>query len=145
MDRLSDHRFVANYFRLYLHAAAMNLLVRILGGSLPDGWFDLTTIGTKVHDHVTGVALDGAATGAAGSNQVDSFFRQFGDSSGDGQVDDTDRTAFLVAYRSRRGMANYRWYFEVNNDGFIDSLDYYQFLRRYKVRLNPDGSFSPIP
>src|SRR5262249_29580246 len=24
MDRLSDHRFVANYFRLYLHAAAMN-------------------------------------------------------------------------------------------------------------------------
>jgi hypothetical protein len=28
MDRLSDHRFVANYFRLYLHALAMNLLVR---------------------------------------------------------------------------------------------------------------------
>lgn len=29
MDRLSDHRFVANYFRLYLHAAALNLLVRM--------------------------------------------------------------------------------------------------------------------
>jgi len=29
MDRLSDHRFVANYFRQYLHAAAMNLLVRL--------------------------------------------------------------------------------------------------------------------
>jgi hypothetical protein len=28
MDRLSDHRFCANYFRLYLHAAALNLLVR---------------------------------------------------------------------------------------------------------------------
>lgn len=28
MDRLSDHRFCANYFRLYLHAAAHNLLVR---------------------------------------------------------------------------------------------------------------------
>jgi hypothetical protein len=27
MDRLSDHRFLANYFRLYLHAAAFNLLV----------------------------------------------------------------------------------------------------------------------
>src|SRR5262249_22399868 len=25
-DRLSDHRFCANYFRLYLHAAALNLL-----------------------------------------------------------------------------------------------------------------------
>jgi len=29
MDRLSDHRFVANYFRLYLHGLAMNLLVRL--------------------------------------------------------------------------------------------------------------------
>jgi hypothetical protein len=29
MDRLSDHRFKANLFRLYLHAAAMNLLVRL--------------------------------------------------------------------------------------------------------------------
>jgi len=28
MDRLSDHRFCANYFRLYLHAAALNLLVK---------------------------------------------------------------------------------------------------------------------
>src|SRR5205085_11317312 len=29
MDRLSDHRFMANFFRLYLHAAALNLLVRM--------------------------------------------------------------------------------------------------------------------
>jgi hypothetical protein len=29
MDRTSDHRFVANFFRLYLHAAAHNLLVRL--------------------------------------------------------------------------------------------------------------------
>jgi hypothetical protein len=29
MDRLSDHRFVANLFRLYLHTLAMNLLVRL--------------------------------------------------------------------------------------------------------------------
>jgi hypothetical protein len=28
-DRLSDHRFLANYCRLYLHAAALNLLVRL--------------------------------------------------------------------------------------------------------------------
>jgi len=27
--RLSDHRFMANFFRLYLHAAALNLLVRL--------------------------------------------------------------------------------------------------------------------
>ncbi len=29
MDRLSDHRFMANFFRLYLHAAALNMLVRL--------------------------------------------------------------------------------------------------------------------
>lgn len=29
MDRLSDHRFLANFFRLYLHAAALNLLIRL--------------------------------------------------------------------------------------------------------------------
>jgi Transposase DDE domain group 1 len=28
-DRTSDHRFMANYFRLYLHAAALNLLIRL--------------------------------------------------------------------------------------------------------------------
>jgi len=28
-DRLSDHRFLANFFRLYLHAMALNLLVRL--------------------------------------------------------------------------------------------------------------------
>jgi len=28
-DRLSDHRFMANFFRLYLHAAALTLLVRL--------------------------------------------------------------------------------------------------------------------
>jgi hypothetical protein len=29
MDRTSDHRFNANFFRLYLHVAALNLLVRL--------------------------------------------------------------------------------------------------------------------
>jgi hypothetical protein len=28
IDRTSDHRFMANFFRRYLHAAAFNLLVR---------------------------------------------------------------------------------------------------------------------
>ncbi len=28
-DRLSDHRFLANFFRLFLHAASLNLLIRL--------------------------------------------------------------------------------------------------------------------
>jgi hypothetical protein len=38
-DRLSDHRYLANLFRLYLHAAACNLLVRLrraAGDPLPE-------------------------------------------------------------------------------------------------------------
>jgi hypothetical protein len=31
-DRLSDHRFLANFFRLYRHAAALDLLVRLRPG-----------------------------------------------------------------------------------------------------------------
>lgn len=31
IDRTSDHRFLANFFRLYLHAAAHNVLVRLRG------------------------------------------------------------------------------------------------------------------
>lgn len=34
-DRLSNHRFMANFFRLYLHASALNLLVR-LRNQLPE-------------------------------------------------------------------------------------------------------------
>jgi RHS repeat-associated protein len=114
----------------------------IVGGSLPDGWFTLTTFGGRVHDHATGQAVDGAGTGVAGSNQVDAFFRLFGDVNGDGQVDATDRTAFLAAYRSRRGMANFRGFFDFNGDGVLDAVDYYQFLRRYRTRLNPNGSIT---
>ena len=28
-DRLSDHRFMANFFRLYLHVAALNLMIKL--------------------------------------------------------------------------------------------------------------------
>lgn len=46
-DRLSDHRFVANFFRLYLHAAALNLLVRlrhaVVAGSPPSTTAGLAT------------------------------------------------------------------------------------------------------
>jgi Transposase DDE domain group 1 len=47
MDRLSDHRFCANYFRLYLHALAMNLLVR-LRRQVAEPWPDATAQGADV-------------------------------------------------------------------------------------------------
>jgi hypothetical protein len=117
----------------------------ILGGSLADGRYTLTIHSNLVHDHLVGAALDGDGDGLVGGDRAEHFFRLFGDVNGDGQVDAADRSAFLAAYRSRKDMANYRWYFDVNADGFIDSIDYYQFLRRYKVRLNADGTLSSVP
>src|SRR5262249_1589273 len=46
----------------------------IFGGSLTDGNYTLTLHGGLVHDGF-GQALDGAGTGVAGSDRVDTFFR----------------------------------------------------------------------
>lgn len=64
MDRLSDHRFLANYFRLYLHAAAMNLLVRLrrfVAEPLPAPAPALPPEGTPVAADLPREALTGAA------------------------------------------------------------------------------------
>ena len=104
--------------------------------SLMDGTYQLTIYGGKVHDAVTGLNLDGAGTGQAGSNYVfgshaaDHFFRLFGDYNGDGLVNGADLAQFEAAYLNPAG---YLWYFDFNNDGNIDALDFYQFKLRYSA------------
>jgi hypothetical protein len=83
----------------------------IVGTSLADGRYALSNGGTTVLG-------------------PDRLFRLFGDSTGDGKVDGADVAAFQAAYRSRKGMDNYRSFFDYNSDGLIDATDYYQFLRR---------------
>ncbi len=105
-------------------------------GSVTDGRYTLTLHASLVH-----------ATGGgtlAGGDQTFKFFRLFGDSNGDGKVDDTDLAAFMSAYRSRAGSANYIAYFDYNGDNSVDSTDLYQFQRRYKTKLNDDGTVSPL-
>jgi hypothetical protein len=101
----------------------------VTGGSLADGRYVLTIHSNLIHDHLLRTSL--------GSDTVSHFFRLFGDVNGDGRVDATDLAAFQKAYRSRRGMPNYRGYFDSNADGLIDVVDYYQFLRRYGTVLAP--------
>jgi hypothetical protein len=66
---------------------------------------------------------------------VETFSRLFGD--GNGRLDDADLAAFLAAYRSRLGMARYRWCLDANGDRVIDALDYYWLLRSYWDGSNP--------
>jgi hypothetical protein len=117
----------------------------ITAASLADGRYTLTIHSNLVTDHQLGAQLDGDGDGFVGGDRVDHFFRLFGDVNGDGQVDNTDRTAFLAAYRSRKGMANYRWYLDYCNSGLIDSFAYYQFLCRYGTTLNANRSLSVLP
>src|SRR5207249_6449004 len=68
-----------------------------VGGSLADGSYALTVRADHVHDR-WGRELDGDGNGSAGGDRVDGFFRLFGDSDGDGQVDRLDRDLFRSTF-----------------------------------------------
>ena len=99
----------------------------LIGGSLADGSYTLTVRADHVHDR-WGRELDGDGDGAAGGDRVDTFFRLFGDSDGDGDVDGADRERFRVSFKSS---ADYLWYFDFDGDGDVDGHDNGQFNRRF--------------
>jgi hypothetical protein len=102
----------------------------IIGGSLADGHYTLTIHGGLVHDDF-GQALDGAGTGVAGSDRVDTFFRLFGDADGDGHVDLGDLLRFAGTFGKHAGDPGYLWYFDYDGDGRVDAGDLLQLLRRF--------------
>jgi hypothetical protein len=102
----------------------------IIGGSLPDGHYTLTIHGDLVHDSSSGLALDGAGTGTAGTDHVDTFCRLFGDVDGDGHVDLQDLLSFVGTFGKRAGDQGYLGYFDFNGDGRVDLGDLLQLLRR---------------
>jgi hypothetical protein len=101
----------------------------IIGGSLADGHYTLTIHGGLVHDDF-GQALDGAGTGVAGSDRVDTFFRLFGDSDGDGHVGLDDLRSLVSTLGKRAGDSGFLWYFDYDGDGRVDLGDLFQLLLR---------------
>ena len=102
----------------------------IIGGSLADGNYTLTIRGDHIRDEV-GRELDGDRDGNGGGDRVDAFFRLFGDSDGDRDVDWLDRDLFRSAFRKSAGDAGYLWYFDFDGDGDVDGRDNGQFNRRF--------------
>jgi photosystem II stability/assembly factor-like uncharacterized protein len=102
----------------------------IIGASLPDGHYTLTIHGNLVHDSSSGLALDGAGTGTAGTDHVDTFFRLFGDADGDGHVDLQDLLSFGGTFGKSAGDPGFLGYFDYNGDGRVDLGDLLQLLRR---------------
>jgi hypothetical protein len=101
----------------------------IIGGSLADGHYTLTIHGGLIHDEF-GQALDGAGTGVAGSDRVDTFFRLFGDGDGDGHVDLSDLLRFAGTFGKHAGDPGYLWYFDYDGDRRVDFGDLFQLLLR---------------
>ena len=62
---------------------------------------------------------------------MDGFFRLFGDSDGDRDVDGLDRDRFRSAFKTSAGDAGYLWYFDFDGDGDVDGRDNGQFNRRF--------------
>jgi len=101
-----------------------------VGGSLADGSYTLTVRAERVHDRF-GRELDGDGNGSSGGDRVDSFFRLFGDTDGNRDVDRLDRDLFRSAFKMSTGEAGYRWYFDFDGDGDVDGRDNGQFNRRF--------------
>jgi hypothetical protein len=97
------------------------------GSSLADGTYQLRIRANKVHTN-TGRLLDGNGDGLEGGDRVDAFFRHFGDTDGDGDVDGLDRKVFNRAYRKRSGQPGYLWYLDANGNGRIAGEDLVAFL-----------------
>jgi acetyl esterase/lipase len=108
----------------------------IIGGSLADGHYTLTARADRVHDR-WGRELDGDGNGTAGGDRSDAFFRLFGDSDGDGDVDGLDRHRFRSAFHTTAGEPGYLWYFDFDGDGDVDGRDHRQLSRRFGTHLNP--------
>jgi hypothetical protein len=99
----------------------------IIGGSLADGHYTLTIHGGLVHDQFE-QALDGAGTGVAGSDGIDTLFRLFGDADGDGHVDPGDLIRFASTFGKHAGDPGYLWYFDYDGDGREEGSDLVQLL-----------------
>ncbi len=100
-----------------------------IGGSLADGNYTLTVHADHVHDR-WGRELDGNGDGVAGGDGVKNFFRLFGDSDGDHDVDLTDAFRFLHSAGKHQGQPGYLAYFDFDGDGDVDLRDGFEFLRR---------------
>jgi hypothetical protein len=97
----------------------------IIGGSLSDGQYTLTTNGADILNQ-SGVAIDAAGNGQSGSSRIDNFFRLFGDVIGSGTVTNADVLAFRQAYLNH----GYLWYFDYYGVGSLMVNDLTQIQAR---------------
>ena len=102
----------------------------VTAASLRDGTYRLIIRADKIKD-ASGQLLDGDEDGLAGGNYVDEFFRRFGDTDGDNDVDRLDAKAFGGALGKRKRDPGYLWYLDLSANGRVSSEDVALFLLAY--------------
>jgi hypothetical protein len=100
----------------------------VTGGSIADGNWVLRTVASQVRD-ASGTVMT--------ADRTDSFFRLFGDSDGDRDVDGADRTRFRSAYGESSSSPGYLSYFDYDQDGDVDRRDRNRFNQRLWTSLAP--------
>ncbi len=107
--------------------------------SLVDGNYELIIDASKVTS--VGGALDGNRDGTAGDSytygttDIDKFFRYFGDSDGDRDVDSVDLLRFRTSFNKSGGDAGYLHYFDLLGDDDVDSVDLLKFRTKFNKSL----------
>src|SRR5262249_13593662 len=87
------------------------------GSSLADGNYTLTLHSSLIRDRFgLGREIDADGDGLKGGDRVDAFFRLFGDSDGDRDVDLLDLGRFLGTLGRRRGDPRFLWYMDFDGD-----------------------------
>ena len=110
-------------------------------GSLVDGNYQLNIRSDRVRDRRSDLDLDGDEDGAAGGDyvfgdeEVDAFFRLFGDADGSRFVGNNDYALFRLAFRKALGEEGYDPLFDSDGSGFIGNNDYALFRLRFRTGL----------
>ena len=116
-----------------------SVVARPTGNTLDDGNYELTIDASKVT--AFGMLLDGDEDGTAGGDcvfgaeEIDNFFRLFGDTDGSRFVGNNDYAAFRQAFRKSPGQEGYDDAFDSDGSSFIGNNDYALFRAKFRTGL----------
>ncbi|MEO1524919.1 MAG: lamin tail domain-containing protein [Planctomycetota bacterium] len=107
---------------------------RAAGNSLVDGTYELSVIASEVTTVPENVMM--ANDYRFGEAASDQFFRYFGDSDGDRDVDGQDFGRFGASLFSSSPDLNYDPLFDFDGDGDVDGQDYGPFANRFLTSID---------
>ncbi len=102
----------------------------VAGGSIASGVYNLTLNPSAV------TFLNSGATLALNNRGTDTFFREYGDITGDGVVNNSDNLQFKKTYLDSTGSTTYLAALDYNGDGTVNNTDNLQFKKNYLVSLS---------